>query len=410
MPPSVLILGGGYGGAWTARHLPVDIKATIVSDQNFLLFTPMLAEVAAGDVDPRHIATPIRQLAPRAGFVQGSIESIDLANRSVVVRPGFGLDSRTLTGDVLVLALGGVPATFGVPGVEQFAISFKTIGDALRIRNRVLGLLESSAGQTDPHLTSVAVVGAGYSGCEVAASVADFMRAAHHRYFRDAPAPSMTLVDAVDRVAPGLSRRLSQAADRALGKRGVKLELGRRVAAVDPKGITLEDGSTVDAATVIWAAGSRSHPLVADLNLPMEKGRLVVDRQMRAAPNVFALGDAALVPSGESGFSSQTAQFALRQGAWLGKNLTRIVAGEEVPRFEYKTLGELVSLGHRNAVGMIMGIPAAGFLGWFLWRSYYLLRLPGVMRKARVALDWTLDLVFGPDIAWLPTSDLGPDV
>lgn len=178
---------------------------------------------------------------------------------------------------------------------------------------------------------------------------------------------------------------------------------------MNTKGLALEDGTVVDAATVIWAAGTRIHPLAAEMGLPLDKGRLVVDASMRAAPGVFALGDLALVPT-RGGASPQTAQFALRQGAWLGEHLPQIVAGEHVKPFRYKTIGELVSLGHRNAVGMIMGIPAAGFLGWFLWRSYYLLRLPGLVRKVRVALDWTIDLIFPPDIAWLPTSDLGPEV
>jgi NADH dehydrogenase len=376
---------------------------------NFLLFTPMLAEAAVGDVDPRHIVTPIRQLAPEAELIQGEVTAIDAGRKSVTVQPVFGAGPVTVQGDVLVIALGSIPHTYGVKGVEEHAIRFKEISDALRIRNRVLALLEGASHDHNPWLTKLAVVGAGYSGAELAAALGDFVGDAARRFYRDAPVPEVTLVDAVERVTPALSEALSASAARALNARGVKLALGSAVAEVTDRGVRLANGDLIEAATVIWAAGIRPHPLVSSFGLPTERGKLVVDGQMRVAPGIYAVGDAALVPSGGGGASPPTAQFALRQGRYLGRHLLEIEAGNKtVPEFSYGTKGELVSLGHRNAVGKVLGVPVSGLIGWFLWRSYYLLQLPTFLRKARVALDWTLDMLFPPDVAWIPSSDLGP--
>lgn len=410
MTPSVIIVGGGFAGLAVASGLEGRAKVTVVSDQNFLLFTPMLAEVAAGDLDPRHIITPIRQLAPEARVVSGAVEAIDVANRVVKVGRPFGLEPVELTADAIVVAPGSVPATFGVEGVDERALSFKTISDALRIRNRILALLETATDESDRRLTHVAIVGAGYSGAELAAALADLLGSASRRFFASAPRPAVTLIDVVDRVAPTLSRRLSARAERALTHRGVDLVLGEKVQAVARHGVVLESGGRVEAETVVWAAGVQPHPLVGELGLPTDRGRLVVDVNLRAAPGVYALGDAALVPDGRGAMSPPTAQFALRQGSYLGTHLPALLAGSRVPDFRYRNWGELVSLGHRNAVGQVVGIPVSGLPAWFLYRSYYLMRLPSLMRKARVALDWTVDLFFPPDVAWLPSSDLGPDV
>lgn len=410
MTPSVIIAGGGFAGMAVARRLEDRARVTVVSDQNFQLFTPMLAEVASGDLDPRHIITPIRQLAPQARVVSGEVESIDPWSRTVKVARPFGLEPMELTGDAVVVALGSVPATFGVEGVDEWALPFKTIADSLRIRNRILALLETSTEEDDRRLTHVAVVGAGYSGVELAAALADFLGEASRRFFTSAPRPAVTLVDAVDRVTPTLSRSRSSAAERALTRRGVDLVLGAKVESVTPHGLRLASGTGIEAETVVWAAGVQPSPLVGELGLPTERGRLVVDARLMAAPGIFAVGDAALAPDGRGGVSPPTAQFALRQGLYLGRHLPGLLAGSPVPDFKYRNLGELVSLGHRNAVGQVLGFPVSGFLAWFLWRSYYLMRLPSLLRKTRVAMDWTLDLLFPPDVAWLPSSDLGHDV
>ena len=410
MTPSVVIIGGGFAGLTAARALEDRARVTVVSDQNFLLFTPMLAEVASGDLDPRHIITPIRQLSPRARVVSGTVTSVDPDNKTVMVDRPFGLEPIELEGDALIVAPGSVPATYGVEGVEEWGLPFKTIRDALRIRNRVLALMESATEETDRRLTHVAIVGAGYSGAELAAALADMLGSASREFFPSAPRPAVTLIDAVDRVAPTLTKRLSAATERALTRRGVDLVLGEKVERLSGHAVQLQSGRSVEAETVVWAAGVRPNPLVEKIGLETDRGRLVVDSKLRAAPGVFGMGDAALVPDGRGGISPPTAQFALRQGKYLGKHLPAILAGDRVPDFKYRNWGELVSLGHRNAVGQVLGLSVSGFPGWFLYRSYYLMRLPSMLRKARVALDWTLDLLFPPDVAWLPTSDLGPDV
>lgn len=401
----VVIAGGGFSGAMVARHLArrPGVEVTLVSADNFLLFTPMLAEAAVGDVDPRHIIAPLRQIAPGAEFVQGVIDQLHTDPPGVSVNQLFGEARHTIGGDALVVALGSVSNTFGVPGAEEHTLAFKTIVDALRVRNRMLARMEAQG------TISVAVVGAGYSGAEVTAAVSDFLEEVHRRYYPGAVAPSVTLIDAVDRVTPALTPALSQAAAQALTKRGVQLALGAPVVEVSETGVTLEGGRLVPADTVIWAAGIKPHPLLPGLGIELDRGRIPVNGNFAATPpGIYAVGDAALSPTGAGGFSPPTAQFALRQGRYLGKRLDLLLAGRRVEAFSYQTKGELVSLGHRNAVGKVLGVPVSGIVGWFLWRTYYLMQLPTLLRKARVALDWSLDVVFPPDIAWLPSSDLGP--
>ncbi len=405
----MVIVGGGFAGVEVARRLGDRADVTLVSDDNFLLFTPMLAEVGAGDIEPRHIVSPIRQLCPDARIVIARAESVDVAARAVTVTSPVSGETSTLSGDALVVTTGSVPRTFGVDGVERHTLGFKDMLDALRIRRRVLALLEAATAHPDPRLTSIVVVGAGYSGAELVAALADFLADAAPKYYADAPAPRLTLVDALDRVVPALSERLSERAATALEARGVELRLGTEVAAVGPSGVELADGTSIDAATVIWAAGVRAGPLAAELDgEPGSLGRARVDGNLQVAPGVFALGDVAEVPGPDGEPNPPTAQHALRQARYLARHLPALLAGEQVAPFRYRTMGQLVSLGHHNAVGELFGVPVSGFVAWFLWRTYYLWQVPTLLRKTRVALDWTLDLIFPPDIAELPSADIGP--
>jgi len=271
--PRIVVIGGGYAGTAVARALGRRAQVTIITEDNSLLFTPMLAEVAAGALDPRHIVTPVRQLAPYANVIQGKAERIDVARKLVTVVPRFGLPRVEVEGDALVLALGSVPNTFGVRGVDQHANFFKTIGDALRIRNRLLALLEAASQQRLGHLTTVAVVGAGNSGVELAGALADFLGRAAARFFPQAPRPKVLLVDFVDRVTPSLPERVSAAAERALRGRNVELVLGRRVLEVEESGVLLEDGHQIKAATIVWTGGVKPNPIVAELGLTLDRGK-----------------------------------------------------------------------------------------------------------------------------------------
>lgn len=411
MTPRVVIVGGGFAGSTLARALGRRASVTLISEVNYLLFTPMLAEVAAADVDPRHILVPLRQLCPHARVVIGTAVEADAAGHTVTVRSPVDGAMSTHRGDAVVLAGGGVPQTFGVPGVAEHALGFKTISDALRIRTRLLTFLEESTETRETRLTSVAIVGAGYSGAELAAALADFLRRAARRYYRDAPAPSITLIDAIERVVPMLPERSSAAAAKALRRRGVDLALGRKVTAVEAGRVVLDDGSVVEAGTIIWAGGVKGRLIPGDLGAePARSDRFAVDERLRLADGVWAIGDIAIAPDGRGGECPPTAQHATRQASFLGRHLPAMLAGEDTPTFAYASMGELVSLGHRNAVGRVLGFDVKGFLAWFLWRSYYLFRLPTLGRKARVALDWTLDLVFPPDVADPATADRGPDL
>ena len=374
-----------------ARGLGARAEVTVVSDTNFLLFTPMLAEVAAADIDPRHIISPVRQLCPHARLVQGEVLSIDTERRSMSVRPPFGGEPIKLPrGRHRSWPWAGSQPHSGSPGWPSWRFRSRRSPTASAFETGSSTLSERASEQPDPDLTHVAVVGAGYSGADLAAALADFLSRAWPEFYATAPPPRVTLIDAVERVVPMLPARLGAKAEQALRERGVRIILGTSVSQVTPTGVELADGRAIEAATVVWAAGVRPHPLVETLGLPTDRGRLVTDDRLRVAPGVHALGDLAAVPDGRGGTSPPTAQFALRQGKYLGRHLPELIGGRKAPAFRYNTMGQLVSLGHRNAVGLVLGIPVTGFIAWFLWRSYYLLRLPTLLRKARVAMDWSL--------------------
>ncbi len=411
MLPRVIIVGGGFGGVATARALKGRADVVLISEVNYLLFTPMLAEVAAADVDPRHILTPVRDMCREARLVVGRVVSVDGAKRNVVVRSPIDGTETTYSGDALVLAAGSETATYGIRGIAEHTLAFRTIGDALAIRHRLLGLLDDADARPRPDATTVAIIGAGAAGAELSAALADFLRRTTRRYFPSAPEPRVILIDALDRVVPQLPARASKKASRALRRRKVEMILGRKVTAVKPGVVILEGDVRINAATIVWAGGIRGRTVPGKLGAaPGPDGRYVVDGHMQIAPGVWGLGDVVRSADGHGGISPPTAQHALRQGAYLGKHLPALLRGEVVAPFRYRTMGELVSLGHRSAVGRVLGVTVSGFLGWFLWRSYYLFRLPGMLRRIRVAFDWTLDLIFPPDIADPATAGRGPDV
>ncbi|MFQ5966158.1 MAG: NAD(P)/FAD-dependent oxidoreductase [Acidimicrobiia bacterium] len=410
MRASAIVVGGGYAGVEAARRMSDAVDVTLVSDDNYLLFTPMLAEVAAGDLDPRHITSPIREMSPQARLALGTVTGIDTAAKRVMLSTKVGQRVQELEADAVVLALGSVSSDHGVAGVRDHAIPFKTISDALTIRNRLVALLETAAQTGEESLLSVAIVGAAYSGAEITAALADFLSRARTRFYPTAPPPRVSLIDAVDQPLAGLPRSAQEAARRSLVRSGVELTLGTPVASVDDRGVVLADDTRVAAATVVWSAGVEAHPLTRQLGLATEGRRLVVDDRLRADDGIFAAGDSAAVPDGYGGICAPTAQNALRQGRYLGRNLPALIAGKSAPPFSYRSKGQLVSLGHRHAVGVVFGVPVTGVPAWFMWRSYYLARLPTWSRKVRVAFDWTLDLIFPPDISGLPSSGLGPHV
>jgi NADH dehydrogenase len=398
-----LVLGGGFAGGYVARLLGKR-GATIVSPENFMLYTPMLPEAASGTLEPRHVVVPLRMMCPHAELLLGRATELDAKRRRVQVETDEGITS--LHYDELVVALGAVSRTLPIPGLAEHALGFKTLADAIHLRNHVLRRLEAasaapSEGQRRRELTFV-FVGAGYAGVEALAELADLVRDALRYYpgLRNAE-QHWVLVDAAPKILPEIPRRLGEYAARQLEKRGVDIRVETTLAEVEPHAAVLSDGDRILTSTIVWTAGVRANPLNERLGLPLdERGRIKVDPTLRieGVPNVWALGDGARVPNlatpGE--FDPPTCQHALRQARRLVKNLR----GEPAP-YRYRMLGQVATLGRYKGVAQIPGALLRGFPGWFVTRTYHLYQLPLLTRKLRVVVDWTTALFFRRDIAEL---------
>ena len=417
-PTRVLILGGGFGGVAVARELerlvprlgrPVEV--TLVSQDNYLLFVPMLPEAATASVELTHILSPLRELLRRTRIRVECVESIDLVAQTVTTRHPTRRVEQVLAWDHLVIALGNTVSLANLPGVAQHGFPIKTIGDALQIRNRVLEMLEAAENTADPderrRMLTFVVAGGGYSGVEVAAELNGFVREMElAAYPVVQPADvRVVLVHAGRRILPELSASLAEFAQRKLADRGVEIRLGARLAAATADHVVLEGGERIDAHTLIVAIGACPSPVVQQLGVPMERGRINVDAALRLAgrTSVWALGDCAAVPHPQTGQPAPpTAQFALREGRTVARNIAATIRGRPPRRFTYTGLGEMVSLGHHSAVAELFGrFKVAGLPAWLMWRGFYLSRLPGLERKLRVFLDWNLDLLFPRDLVQL---------
>lgn len=400
----VLVVGGGFAGGYVARLLGAG-GATIVSPENFMLFTPLLPEAASGTIEPRHVVVPLRQMCPRAELLLGTVVSLDEERRVVGV-------STTDAGefeigyDQLVLAPGAVTRTFPVPGLAEHALGFKDLADAIHLRNRVLRELEAADAELDEaeaacHLTFV-FVGAGYAGVEALAELSDLVADALRYYPRlRGVRQRWVLVDAAPKILSEIPTRLGEYAARELAGRGVEIHVGTTLDSIDEREAVLSNGERIRTHTLVWTAGVKANPLLAAWGLPLdERGRVRVDRFLRVdgRENVWALGDAAAVPNTRTPgrVDPPTCQHALRQARRLAKNLQ----GPPQP-YGYKMLGQVATLGRYKGIADILGLRFSGFPGWFLTRSYHLLQLPLFSRKLRVVVDWTTSLFFRRDIAEL---------
>jgi NADH dehydrogenase len=417
-PTRILILGGGFGGIYTAlrleRRWPRDgaIEITLVNRDNYFLFTPMLHEVAASDLDLTHIVSPIRSLLTRTQLFTGDVTGIDLETRQVRVAHGETSHEHVLDYDHLVLALGARTNFFGLPGLETHALCMKSLGDAIHVRNRLIAHLEEadaecSAAARGPLLTFV-VAGGGFAGVETMAGINDFVHEARSYYPRlGAEAIRMVLVHGGRELLPELGDGLGGYAHRKLASRGVEIHTGVHVTALTDREVTLSNGMTIASRFLVWTAGLSPHPLLGQLPIALDHGRVVVDEAMQVAgrPGVWALGDCAVIPNPKTGKPHPpTAQHAIRQGRVLADNILATLAGRPVRPFRFATIGQLAAIGRRTGVARVFGITFSGFPAWWLWRTVYLLKLPRLDRKVRVALDWTLDLFFRKDIVQFDTE------
>ncbi|MGE0028099.1 MAG: FAD-dependent oxidoreductase [Thermoleophilia bacterium] len=410
-PTRVVVLGGGFGGVYTALRLErlarrgAPLHVSLVNRENYLVFQPMLAEVIAGDVGILDTLSPLRQLLPRTSLYVREIEDVDLERRVVTLAAGLTPRTHELSFDDLVVALGGVTDFRGLPGLPEHALPFKTLADAVRIRNHVIHVLEQSSIERDTGMRramlTFVVAGGGFSGTEVAAGLNDFVRRTARDY-RSIPRDEVrvVLVHSGTRVLEReLTPRLSEYATRALRDQGIELLLGRRLAAATPGSAVLTDGARIATRTLISTVPSSPNPVVEQLGLPLSGGRLECDAALAVAgaPGVWALGDCALVPMPDGRPSPPTAQHAIRQATVLADNIVARRTGAPGRAFAFSGLGKLGGLGHRRAVAELPGgIRLSGLPAWLMWRGVYWSKLPGVSRKARVAISWVSDVVLPP--------------
>ena len=400
----VLVLGGGFAGSYVARLLGRS-GATIVSRENFMLYTPMLPEAASGTLEPRHVVVPLRQMCRHAELLLGTATALDEGRRILSVDT---TDAGTfeVSYEQLVLAPGAITRTFPVPGLAEHALGFKDLADAIHLRNRVLRELEAADEEADPaaaasHLTFV-FVGAGYAGVEALAELSDLAADALRYYPRLRGIPQRwVLVDAAAKILPEIPSRLGEYAARELARRGVEIHVGTTLESIGPDEAVLSNGERIPARTVVWTTGVKASPLLGAWGLPLDdRGRVRVDEYMRVEgrERLWALGDAAAVPNTRTPgqLDPPTCQHALRQARRLAKNL-----GGDLEPYGYRMLGQVATLGRYKGVADVMGVRFRGFPGWFLTRSYHLLQLPLLSRKLRVVTDWTTSLFFRRDIAEL---------
>ena len=415
MAARILILGGGFAGLATARKLermlrPGEAEITIVSRENYSLFTPMLPEVGSGNLETRHVVTPVRAQLRRATFVLADVRKIDLAAKTVDVEHTIRGARKTLPYDQLVIALGSVTSTFDLPGIAERSLPYKTLSDADRLRNHVIAMLELASETSDPaerkRLLSFVFVGGGFTGVEAAGEMADFFRSSLRFYPNIARDEiEIALVEGGRKLLPDLQAGMGEYSAKALSRRGVNVMTGAMVAGADERGLRLKDGRLLDTATIVWSAGVKPSPVVGALPIGTGRGGSVPTNPDLSIPNypgVWAIGDCAAIPAPGGSTFPATAQHAIREGPALAANIVATLRGGPTKPFHYTSLGMMASLGARRGVAGLQGrFLLTGFLAWVLWRTYYLARLPGLDRQARVAFDWTLGLIFPRDIAEL---------
>jgi NADH dehydrogenase len=430
----VLILGGGFGGIEVLRQLQkafqndVSVDITLVSKDNFFLFTPMLPEVASGMIETRHILTPIRAFCNRARFYEANIDSVDLENKQVLVTHGVGKESdpiawrnHVLNYDYLVIALGGETNFFKMTDVTEHAFTMKSVDDAVILRNHVINMLEQADVESEDEqlkrsLMTFVVVGGGFSGVETVGELNSFVRESIKHYYHNLQENDVKiiLVNSGQRILPEVSEELSEFALRELKENGIELILNTRLVGAECDNVKLSNSTIVPCNTLIWTGGVSPGGLITSLKCEHDKsGRVVANGYLEilGSKDAFAVGDCVSVNDPRTGHPyPPTAQNALRQARVVANNLISLINAkgkeEETEKvvFDYKTKGVMALIGKRNGVGILFGCKLKGFIAWWLWRSYYLGNLPTVEKRLRVTIDWLTDLFFKRDVTKIKTQ------
>ena len=408
----IVIAGGGFAGLYAAKYLDkhlarrADVEVTLIARENFILFTPMLHEVAAGDLAPGDIVNPLRRILRHVSVIEADVQGVDLSAGKV--RCVHGLDRGELEFDFdhLLLALGSETNFFDNAGIRDWAVTMKNLSDAALLRNRMAAFLEEAtlednASARRQWLTFV-IAGGGFAGAETAGAVNDFVREAAKFYPRLGDEEiRVVVIHPGDYLLPELGKELGRYAERKMRERKVEVIKGARVANYDGWDATLNNGLTIPAATLIWTAGVKPSPVVVALPCAKEKGRIVADEylQVPGFTGLWTAGDCAAVPDLTSGgFYPPTAQHGMREALTAAKNIERTILGQPLKPFRYRTMGMLASIGHHTGVASMFGFKFSGFIAWWMWRSVYLMKLPRIVKKVRVMMAWSLDLLFGRDI------------
>jgi NADH dehydrogenase len=388
-----------------------DVEVTLISRENFILFTPMLHEVAAGDLYPGDIVNPLRRILRHVKFIDADVQVIDLNARRIRCIASVADRELEFEFDHLLLTLGSETNFFNMDGVRDWAVTMKNLADTSLLRNRMVALFEEAVFQTDDEarreLLTFVTAGGGFSGTETTGAVNDFVRETVRYY----PQLSEQLIRVVvvhpgNFLLPELGEELGRYAERKLRQRKVEVIKGARVASYDGLVVTLSDGTSIPARTLIWTAGVKPSPVIASLPCEKERGRLLVSEYLAVTgvPGLWAAGDCAAVPVFDTDkFHPPTAQHGLREGVTVAKNIEAMILDRSLKPFRFKMLGQLASIGHHTGVAMVFGIKFSGFIAWWFWRSVYLMKLPRLAKKLRVMVSWTLDLFFGQEIEQMIT-------
>jgi NADH:ubiquinone reductase (H+-translocating) len=409
----IVILGGGFGGVYAAMHLEKlltrqsAVEVCLVSRDNFFLFTPMLHEIAASDLEITNIVNPLRKLLRKVEVLVGDVNQIDLRNKQVLISLGYRNRAQQIDYDHLVIALGSTTNFYDLPGLAELAVPMKSLRDAIQLRGQVLRYLEEANSEGDPDerrsLLTFVVAGGGFAGVETVAALNDFVREALPFY------PNLCedmlrviLVHSGPAILPELGESLGRYTEKVLARRDVEVRLNTRVKSVTEDKISLTDGVAIPSRTLVWTAGTVPSPIISSLPCAKERGRLLVNQFLRVPdwPDVWAVGDCAFVPDIRNPGKSHppTAQHAIREGKVVAQNIAAALSGRPLRPFSFRTIGLLASIGRRMGVARVLGFNFSGFFAWWMWRTVYLSKLPGLDKKVRVAFDWTLDLLFPKDV------------